>query len=333
MNPEELAKKIGIVLAKEDNDKKNANTFYLDEETGTFVYENAQTLTDLFYSLPETDDSHLSDVFLKIIDFNKNIRTLPLRFWVMIKLGRKDLALEHIEHYKYHSINSSKSTIIELVDIIVSNNLLALTPEELYDLREVLELIRLSENPYVCQQRQILSNKLIDLSVEGLKNEIKSTNIEINQDKEEVKRIIKFFDFDDKYNEFLTEIDEHLNTNSKSLTAGLINDFRNFFSDLIIDMAKKIASTENEEIPKYKSEEGKVLTPIGCARKYIKIKLELSDSDNDFIDSFIRILHKRGGHSFVANKSYFRLTRNIAIEIILLLLSKMTDKYKPSLDT
>ncbi len=333
MNPEELEKKIGIVLAKEDNDKNSANTFYLDEKTGAFVYENAQTLIDLFYSLPQTDDSHPSDVFLEIIDRNKDIKTLSLRFWVMVKLGRKDLALEHIEHYKFDSIVFSNSTIIALINIIVSNNLLTLTPEELYDLREVLDSIHLSGSPYLYKLVKILSNKLIDLSVEGLKNEIKSTNIEINQDKEEVKRIIKIFDFDDKYNEFLTEVDEHLNTNSKSLTAGLINDFRTFFSDLVIDMAKKIASIEDEETPKYESAEGKTLTPIGCARKYIKIKLELSDSDNDFIDSFIKILHEKGGHSFVSNKSYFRLTRNIAIEIILLLLSKMTDKYGAPLDT
>ena len=40
------------------------------------------------------------------------------------------------------------------------------------------------------------------------------------------------------------------------------------------------------------------------------------------INQFINILHNEGGHDFISEKEYFRLARNIAVEIDLLLLSK-----------
>jgi len=66
---------------------------------------------------------------------------------------------------------------------------------------------------------------------------------------------------------------------------------------------------------------------MGRIRKYLKIKLELSDKDNSFINKYIDILHSKGGHSFVSNKNYFRLAKNIGIEIVLLILSKYKEKF------
>ena len=57
-------------------------------------------------------------------------------------------------------------------------------------------------------------------------------------------------------------------------------------------------------------------------RAYLKHKFGLSDNENKFINSFIDILHVGGGYDFVSEKEYFRLARNIAIELSLFLLSK-----------
>jgi len=73
----------------------------------------------------------------------------------------------------------------------------------------------------------------------------------------------------------------------------------------------------NEDIP-----DDAKLGHMGRIRKYLKIKLELSDADNQLINKYIEILHSEGGHSFTANIEYFRLARNIGIEIVLLLLKK-----------
>ena len=102
----------------------------------------------------------------------------------------------------------------------------------------------------------------------------------------------------------------------------MIGNLRSFLGDILTDVAKKIASIENEDIPNDKS-----LGVMGNIRSYLKRKLELSDNDNKFINSFIDILHVEGGHSFVSNEEYFRISRNIAIEISLLVLSKFKNKY------
>lgn len=115
----------------------------------------------------------------------------------------------------------------------------------------------------------------------------------------------------------LNEIDKYINTeNSDVLNAGMIGNLRVFMNDIMIDIAEKIARDKNETIPKLAD------SKIGNSRLYLKKELQLSDNDHSFINSFINILHGEGGHSFLANKEYFRLARNIAIEIALLTLTK-----------
>jgi hypothetical protein len=83
------------------------------------------------------------------------------------------------------------------------------------------------------------------------------------------------------------------------------------------DLTKRIAEKENEKIPVLKDR-----SEMGNVRAYLKIKLGLSREDDTFIDSFVNILHSEGGHAFMSEKEYFRLARNIAVEIALLVLSK-----------
>jgi hypothetical protein len=94
-------------------------------------------------------------------------------------------------------------------------------------------------------------------------------------------------------------------------------------ADLLKDIANRIAEGEGFKIPHV---EGR--GEMGDVRSYLKSKLDFSDADDKFIDSFIDILHIEGGHSFMSEKEYFRLSRNIAIEIALFALSKYEKKYK-----
>ena len=96
-------------------------------------------------------------------------------------------------------------------------------------------------------------------------------------------------------------------------------------ADLLKDIAERIAEKEREIIPKNKGK-----TEMANIRSYLKNKLELSEKDDEFIDSFINILHKEGGHSFMSEKEYFRLAGNIAIEISLFALTKFERKYTKS---
>ena len=94
-------------------------------------------------------------------------------------------------------------------------------------------------------------------------------------------------------------------------------------NEFIIDLAERISTIEKEEIPT-----DPTMQKIGNARHYIKKKLFLSVEDHAFSNSFRKVLHSEGGHAFTSNKYYFRLTRNIGIEIALLLISKFEDKYR-----
>ncbi len=166
--------------------------------------------------------------------------------------------------------------------------------------------------------------KLIDQRFELLKNELKTINIEINQDKKELIEKFKYLEFDDKYNELLMDIDKYIYGDApKIVNAGMIGNLRSFFESLVKDMALKISKKFNEQIPRI---EGR--GEIGSIRVYLKNKFGLSDNDDNFINSFVKILHGEGGHDFVSEKEYFRLARNIAIEIGLFLMSKYEKTIK-----
>jgi hypothetical protein len=157
---------------------------------------------------------------------------------------------------------------------------------------------------------------LANLGYEEVKKSILNVNIEINRDKEKLISIFSNNGFDQKYEKLLKEIDDYINTNSTIVTSGMIGNMRSFMEDLLTDLARKIAANNNEQIP----EEEK--SHMGNIRKYLKSKLELSDNDNHLINKYIDVLHSEGGHSFMANVEYFRLAKNIGIEIGLFLLSK-----------
>ena len=97
----------------------------------------------------------------------------------------------------------------------------------------------------------------------------------------------------------------------------MIGNLRIFMADIFKDIARRISTKLEEEIPKIPNR-----AEMGNIRVYLKGKINLSDNEDKFINSFIDILHTEGGHSFTSEKIYFRLARNIAIEIALLVLSK-----------
>jgi hypothetical protein len=103
----------------------------------------------------------------------------------------------------------------------------------------------------------------------------------------------------------------------------MISNLRTFVGNLLKDVAHKIAEKKKEKIP---ITEGH--SEMGNIRTYLKRELELSQNDDEFIDSFVNVLHSEGGHAFTSEKEYFRLARNIAIEIALFVLSKYERKFK-----
>lgn len=158
-----------------------------------------------------------------------------------------------------------------------------------------------------------------NLKYTNLKNELKGINEELNIDKEKVIDIITKYNFPPLMEDFLLQIDKIPESSEwDAINSGMIGNLRSFYEELIRNIAESIKEKIGDEFPN-DSDKGE----IGNKRTYIKQHFELTDGDNKLINSFISILHKEGGHSFMSEKKYFRLTKNIGIEIAYFLMSKL----------
>ncbi|KKG08762.1 hypothetical protein [Methanosarcina sp. 2.H.A.1B.4] len=169
--------------------------------------------------------------------------------------------------------------------------------------------------------------EIIFLNYNRLIDELKDSNEEINIHKEQVIELISRYGFPQDMERFLLEIDELPDLSKwQSVNSGMIGNLRSFFEALVRSIADKISTKTGVECPKPQGNE----TEIGIKRKYIKEQLELSGADNKLIDSFVTILHKEGGHTFVSERKYFVMTKNIGIEIAYFLLSIYEEKFEKS---
>lgn len=324
----ELEENLQIVFDKEENDlKKDGYTYsHRGTQAKEITYPNSEILMELFSGLGnDVLKSFFIDVLRKRIVNADEVSYGILRpvgisvlcFHVLIELGYTNDAVE--------SLKSRRKTwrgiyflLYQIIDrnYFDSNQLKDISKKLQSEEKDFLDIL-----PY---QGTHLKSKIIQARFEILKTKIRKVNVEINQDKKSVAEKISLLGLSGNYNELLSCIDNFIFTDtSEVVNAGMISNLRTFIADLFKDIAKRIANIEHEEIPKI---EGKA--EMGNIRGYLKTKLELSDTDNKFIDSFIDVLHQKGGHSFMSEKEYFRLSRNIAIEIALFVLSRYEKKYK-----
>ena len=345
-NEEELNHQIQVILDKELDDLLNwIPSWDIKEEKGKHIlrYPNADTLIDVFSniqnnpylkikyknSLCDEIENSGEKIETRIknygptLDLNtyyyNYISTSSISFYALLRLG---FTKEAISSFKKRI--SDSGSIILIIDGLLKEDFSYFDKQNLDELLKKLKECKLKGSANKVNNAVI--SKIIKERYELLKKEIKGINLEINQDKKTITEKISYLDFDVKYNELLNEIDKFINTKTSSIVnAGMVSNLRTFLEDLFTDVSKKISKIKNESIPKIKG-----CGEMGNIRNYLKIQLELSDKDNKFINSFIDILHSEGGHSFTTKKEYFRLSRNIAIEIALLILSKYEQHYNPT---
>lgn len=322
----ELEENLNIVFDKEENDLKNEGYtyYYKGTQANEITYPNSEILVELFSSLGnDTLKSFFIDAIKKRIIYadevlygtSRPVGISVLCFCVLIELGYINDAIESLRKRR-----KSCEGIYSLLSQIIDKNYF--DSSQLKDISKKVDSEK--EDIFDTLTHQDLQSKIIQARFEILKSKIRKVNVEINQDKKSVAEKISLFGLSGNYNELLSCIDDFIFTDtSKVVNAGMISNLRTFMADLFKDIAKRIADSEHEVIPKI---EGRA--EMGNIRGYLKAKLELSDTDNKFIDSFVVVLHQEGGHSFMSEKEYFRLSRNIAIEIALFVLSKYEKKYK-----
>jgi len=316
----------------------NTMPWSVDESNGDkkIIYDHSNTLVNLYVGLQDVElkEMFINYLFVRFIDEQEKTEkeyinheeydilsfssTGALIFFTLLQLGFKDDIIKHIKTRtdSCKGLGSSNITLVHFLHDFLS------TGKEYLDIELITSLLYFSQNqvnnysPTYAYLINSIQLDLANLGYEEVKESILNVNIEINRDKEKLITIFSNNGFDKKYEKLLKEIDEYINTNSTIVTSGMIGNMRSFMEDLLTDLARKIAANNNEQIP----EEEK--SHMGNIRKYLKTKLELSDNDNHLINKYIDVLHSEGGHSFMANVEYFRLAKNIGIEIGLFLLSK-----------
>ncbi len=338
MEKAEVNEMINSILDMEFLDLNNGeDTFKLKNENNlaTLDYPHSNDLIDIYSNIQ--NNNNLKEIFLKNLKLNltnssetyKDLNIIlrgysfqyasksALCFYTLLKLGYVEEALFSLSQRRHTS-----GILTKLLHFILKEDYRYFNLAQLTKLLNSVHSFKFIPNDNENHFYLELSGIIIRNRYQITKKKIKGVNIEINQDKRNIIEKIKYLNFDDKYNHFLNEIYNWINQDtSKVVNAGMIGNLRNFMQDLLTDIAKRIASEEKENIPKSCNSE------MGNIRAYLKIKLELSDKDNSFINSYISVLHSEGGHSFTSNKEYFRLAINIGVEIILLILSKYQNKY------
>ncbi len=342
MDAVELKEKIDIVFSQELNNRKRGLRSYSFVKYGgkPFVYdynplinsepneynieyESMETLKKLYFSIEGNDflkREFISILCLKIekeraIYFN-NIYydTTDLAFATLIYTNNIDTALEYFSSRVKNGLEVF--SYLSFIKAFVHNNYHYLNNIQLKFLKKIIS----NSYPRLSETEEI--NQMIDqILFNNLNRELEGINFEINQDERKVFERIKYYNFDKNIENALREIDSFIYLeNSKTITSGMVKNFREIFAILVENIALKIEDITKENFPQVKE------TKIGNLRLYVKKHLNLSDRENKFIDSFINILHIEGGHSFMSEKEYFRLARNIFIIIAYFLLSKL-DKF------
>jgi len=339
MNTDILISQIQIVLEREKMLlSNNEKTWLIDSENNNqIIYEHADTLINIFSGLQDEEQKTVfRNRLIEFFIYDREItKTTPINindceillfssvnaliFYTFYKLGLiKELTYCLSKRIDYCRISdySNVTLVYFLFDLPVTVkyfNIELITP--------LLNFIKCQPKGKCSSYDNILLKlqyTFVNTGYTEVKESILGVNIEINKDKEKLVTMFSNYSFDQKYESFLKEIDEYINTNSNIVASGMIGNMRSFMEDLITDIARKIAINSNEEIP-----ENDNMGPMGNFRSYLKTKMELSDKDNQLINKYIDVLHSEGGHSFTSNIEYFRLAKNIGIEISLFLLSKI----------
>jgi hypothetical protein len=350
MNLIELRDSMDIVLKREKIcQEKGPETWHKVKDAisdcENIEYEHANTLIEIYSGL--FDEKQKALFVEKMIEVTKKgaeflefhqvssyqvdyyisnyYSSSSLAFYVLLQLGYITEAIQALsDRIHFYSLETNRTSLClaSIISAIFQTDNKYFSLEHISNLINILESIPNKLTDYNCTIYQSTIETLATKGYEVVKSKIEGINIEINRDKKAIIDRIKYLQFDEKYAEFLTEIENYINTSSSIITSGMVSNMRSFMEGIIDDLAKRISSICNEEIPTEKD-----CSHMGNMRKYIKIKLELTDSDNQLINKYIDILHSEGGHSFTSNIEYFRLAKNIGIEITLLLLKKYESKY------
>ncbi len=320
----QLAELVQTVFDKEMFDlQQGIASWHIKTEQGKPLvsYPNADTLVDLFATIQDdrTTTRHFINLMQNRVEWDAEINSgkntyftvSSLCFYTLVKLGFTDKALESF----VKRLNSSNS-MLQLIQDILQEDTRYFDSLQLNSLFDGLKRVEVEVNQLAEKEKLLtdLINKRFDL----LKKQIRTINVEINRDKVTFSEKITCLEFDKKYSDFLQEIDSFIYNDAPDIIdATLISRFRAFMEDFILELAENLAARCRDGLPVNKSG-----NKLRSAHDYLKTKLGLSRNDSLLISAFIDLLQAEGKQVFLSTKETLRLTRNLAIEICLLLVSR-----------
>lgn len=333
MDKDELISDIEIVFEKELEDLKYNDTWFHKNENGEEIldYPNANVLVKIYeiinsnlnlkkvyitYLQEKIEIPEEIEISLLMGETNSYRGISQLGFYTLCKLGLTEEAI-----ISYEKRTKPSGLIIFALEEILKEDPSLFSKNQLDRLLIHLKQIEIKGYPASKAKERVIKY-IIESRFNSLKIKTNKINFEINVDKQKIIEKIKYLEFDESYTYLLDKIDDYLiSNNSDLINSGMIGNLRSFLEELFKDIAKKIEYKDKDKIPSGAD------SYMANIRIYLKRKLELTDDENTFISKFISILHSEGGHSFTSENEYFRLAKNIAIEITLFIMTKFEKKY------
>lgn len=355
MDKDELEEQIDIILEDEIHNHKskiNAKNYYLKQETESWltssrtyeeliglkistggIVENPEDYTvkypnlELLFKLYDriSHSSELRDIFSECMGkYLENENALFLLSEFAIKMKEFDEIQPMINPLYILKLNP----IFKTFDDLLTYEYQIFSNEQLKTLRESLKIIKNFKNypkdklviiNKILNKVDILLQRIHNIRYKGLAKYLhEGTDFQIKMDRDKIKEKINTFGFDPILSEALDKIEDmYWDTTKDDFDNSMALDkLRTFWEKLIDSFSDKIR--EKTRVPLPTSE----TTKIANQRLYIKNHLKL-DKEHALMNKLVDIINHRGSHNFISEREYFRLTKNITIEIAYLLFIKL----------
>lgn len=241
----------------------------------------------------------------------------------LIKIGELDRIIDRINLYNVHRILPVCNVLDELLYFeyyIFSEKQLEKLETNVNNVLESQALKAMSVGREMLEDVcKTILERIHVIRYSALKNALKEgTNFQIETDRNKIKEKISFFGFDpvlvaslDKMEEMYWDFSTDEFDNSMAM-----GQLREFFTRLVRNICQKIKEKTGKPYPNTES------TKIANLRKYMKEHLQL-DEEHQLMNKLIEMINHKGSHNLVSEREYFRVTKNIGIEISKLLLTKL----------
>lgn len=291
-------------------------------------YENLELLMKLFDSIRYSNN--LSKYFISYLYNIMETRGIgSLASEALIKLGHFDIVIDYIYPSNCSKLYPLFSTLEELLFYE-------------YSLFSKAELTKIKQNVgYIINYKDNLKKEMAldqDMIGKGYKileriNIIfhkalaqslqEGINFQINIDRTKLKEKIRSFGFDNVLADALDKIEEMYWTTSSDVFdySMAIDKLRSFWEITVESICKKIKDKTGHSYPTTEK------TQIANLRLYIKEQLQL-DKEHQLMNKLVDILNDKGSHNLISEREYFRLTKNITIEVAMLLFIKLEQFLK-----